>query len=102
MAKVITFQSARLESAQCLDIMIVILQTEISSINYKVDAFRSKMSQILDEQFANLREKIIYMVEKVIQESQNNIKIYIKQQEKSLAADLVIMRQNLMKEYQKI
>lgn len=60
------------------------------------------MCQILDEEFANLREKINYMVEKVIQESENNMKVYIKQQEKLLASDLVAMRQNLIKQYQKI
>lgn len=43
-----TFESARLESIQCLDGMSVKIQTEVSNINYKIDVFQSKMAKILN------------------------------------------------------
>ena len=50
-----TFESARLESVQCLDNLSVKIQTEVSNINYKIDVFQSKMTKILNNEFANLQ-----------------------------------------------
>jgi hypothetical protein len=73
-----SFESARLESAQCLDTLSSKLHAEISGINYKIDMFNSKMNKVLAEEFKNLEEKIYSIVNRVFAESENTIRLYIK------------------------
>lgn len=42
-----TFESARIESIQCLESLSAKLSGEISNINFKLDAFNSKMGKAL-------------------------------------------------------
>lgn len=60
-----SFESARIESAQCLETLSIKLHTEVSNINYKIDMFNSKMTRMLSNEFKNLREKINSIVEDV-------------------------------------
>lgn len=67
-----------------------------------MDVFHSKMSQILAREFGAMKEKIYAIVDQVFQESEQNIRLYIKQQEQVLAGELLQMREHLTKEYQKV
>lgn len=58
-----SFESARIESAQCLETLSVKIHSEISNINYKLDMFNGKMSKVLNTEFKNLKEKIHILVE---------------------------------------
>ena len=97
-----TFESARLESKQCLETLSVKLHTEISNINYKIDVFHGKMTKILNNEFSNLHTQILAIVEKVFAESEANIRAYIKQQEEVHAGELILMREQLRQEYERV
>lgn len=41
------FESARLETAQCLETLSLKLKAEIANANYRIDEFRNRMAHIL-------------------------------------------------------
>lgn len=57
-----------------------------------MDVFHSKMSQILAREFNAMKERIYTIVNKVFEESEQHIRMYIKQQEEILAGELIQMR----------
>lgn len=76
-----SFESARIESAQCLETMSIKLQAELQNINYKVDMFQTKLLQVLNKELSDAKEKIYMIVNKVFEESERNMRAYVKQQE---------------------
>lgn len=75
-----------------MDGLSVKLQSEISNINYKIDVFHSKMTKLLNNEFENLHKQILIIVDNVFSESEANIRAYIKEQEETLAGELIEMR----------
>jgi len=75
-----TFESARLESIQCLDSLSGRLATEIANINFKIDSFNTTLSKTLSNEFRSMREKVLHMVDAVFRESDRFIKEYMRQQ----------------------
>lgn len=76
-----SFESARIESAQCLETMSIKLQAELQNINFKVDMFQTKLLQVLNKELSDAKEKIYLIVNKVFEESERNMRAYVKQQE---------------------
>jgi hypothetical protein len=97
-----TFESARLESIQCLESLSGRLSNEISSINFKIDSFNTAMGKALSNEFRSMREKILQLVEQVFRESDRFIRDYMRQQEGRLAGEMAKVRDTLLKEQAKV
>ncbi len=61
--------------------MSIKLQAELQNINYKVDMFQTKLLQVLNKELSDAKEKIYLIVNKVFEESERNMRAYVKQQE---------------------
>jgi hypothetical protein len=61
--------------------MSIKLQAELQNINYKVDLFQTKLMQVLNKELSDAKEKIYLIVNKVFEESERNMRAYVKQQE---------------------
>jgi hypothetical protein len=61
--------------------MSIKLQAELQNINYKVDMFQTKLMQVLNKELSDAKEKIYLIVNKVFEESERNMRAYVKQQE---------------------
>jgi hypothetical protein len=57
-----SFESARVESLQCLDSLSLKLGTEITNINHRIDNFSSEISKTLASELKRLKETILNMV----------------------------------------
>jgi hypothetical protein len=97
-----SFESARVESSQCLDNLSLKIRKEISNINSKIDIFNSRMTSVLNNEFRSIREKVMQVFEAAFKESDKYIQEYMKQKEAQLAGELVKMKATLEKELTKI
>ena len=97
-----SFESARVESSQCLENLSLKIRKEISNINSKIDIFNSRMSSTLNNEFRAIREKILQVFEAAFKESDKYIHEYMKAKEAQLAGELVKMKGSLEKELLKI
>lgn len=61
--------------------MSIKLQAELQNINYKVDMFQTKLLHVLNKELSDAKEKIYLIVNKVFEESERNMRAYVKQQE---------------------
>lgn len=97
-----SFESARLESSQCLENLSGKIRKELSSVNYRIEAFNSKMSKVISNEFKSLREKVLRVVDEAFKESEKYIKEYMIRKEQQLTADLAQMRGLLEKEVARV
>jgi molecular chaperone GrpE (heat shock protein) len=74
----------------------------MASINIKVESFNSKMYRIINDEFKNLRERVMFIIDESFKESEKYIREYMKTQEEKLAGDLIKMKDSLQKEFTKI
>ena len=97
-----SFESARLESMQCLDNLTGKIGGEVANLNYKLDMFNAKMAKTLNNEFRNLRERINSIFEAAFRESEAYIKEYMQKKEAELGGELRTMRETLEKEQKRI
>lgn len=97
-----SFESARVESSQCLENLSLKIRKEISNINSKIDIFNSRMASTLNNEFRAIREKILQVFEAAFKESDKYIQEYMKAKEAQLAGELAKMKGSLEKELLKI
>ena len=76
-----SFESARVESMQCLDTLSLKLNTEIASLNYKVDEFYNVFIQHLTKELHLLKENIDKVVDNIFREAESVIRAYIRVEE---------------------
>jgi hypothetical protein len=93
-----SFESARLESSQCLENLSGKIRAEVSSVTYRIDAFNSKMSKVLSNEFKAVRERILRVFEDAFKESEKYIKEYMAKKEQQMTAELAQMKVQLEKE----
>lgn len=78
------------------------INSEISGINYKIEAFNAKMAKILNSEFRAVREKIMQVFDAAFKESERYMKEYMAKKEAELAGELIKMREILVKENAKV
>lgn len=78
------------------------LRNEMASINIKIENFNSRMYRAISDEFKNLRERLLFIIDETFKEGEKYIREYMKAQEEKLAGDLVKVREQLQKEYAKI
>lgn len=93
-----SFESARIESAHCLETLSLRLHSEIVNINDKIAAFNLHLSRALTSEFQLIKEKIAAIFENAFKESDRYIKEYSRWKEQQMTAELVAMREHLEKE----
>jgi hypothetical protein len=93
-----SFESARLESSQCLENLSGKIRAEVTSVTYRIDAFNSKMSKVLSNEFKAVRERILRVFEDAFKESEKYIKEYMAKKEQQMTAELAQMKVQLEKE----
>lgn len=74
-----SFESARVESTQCLDNLSQKIRREIGSIHSKIDVFNSRMSTLLTNELRTVREKVQQVLEAAFKESDKYVQEYMKQ-----------------------
>ena len=97
-----TFESARVESIQCLDSISGKLSNELHSINSRIDAFNQRMHHTIQQEFKAVKERIYRVIEESFAESERHVREYMLQEEHRLAGDLLAMREELKKQNVKI
>jgi hypothetical protein len=97
-----SFESARVESSQCLENLSLKIRRELSSIHSKIDVFNSRMTAVLANEFRAVREKVQAVLEAAFRESDKYVQEYMKQKEAALAGDLHQMKGLLEKELAKV
>ena len=78
------------------------VRNEIANINIKIENFNSRMYRVISDEFKNLRERLLFIIDETFKEGEKYIREYMKAQEERLAGDLVKVRETLQKEYAKI
>lgn len=78
------------------------MRNEIAGINIKVESFNQRMYRVISEEFKNLRERVLAIIDEGFRESEKYIREYMKGQEEKLAGDLLRMKETLQKEFSRI
>jgi cell shape-determining protein MreC len=67
-------------------------------VNYRIDAFNSKMGKVISNEFKALRERVLKVVDDAFKESEKYIREYMVRKEQQLTNELAQMRTLLEKE----
>ena len=78
------------------------MRNEISNINIKIENFNSRMYRVITDEFKNLRERLLFIIDESFKEGEKYIREYMKGQEEKLAGELTKIREVLQKEHAKI
>lgn len=78
------------------------VRNEIANINIKIENFNSRMYRVISDEFKNLRERLLFIIDESFKEGEKYIREYMKVQEEKLAGELVKTREILQKEYTRI
>jgi hypothetical protein len=97
-----SFESARVESTQCLESLSTKIRRELSTIHTKIDTFNARMAAVLASEFRAVREKVQQVLETAFKESDKYVQEYMKQKEAVLAGELHLMKAALEKELLKV
>jgi hypothetical protein len=60
------------------------------------------MYRVITDEFKNLRERLLFIIDESFKEGEKYIREYMKSQEDKLAGDLIKIRELLQKEYTKV
>ncbi len=74
------FESARIESAQCLENLSSDIRNEITNINFKIENFNNRMYKVIVDEFKSLRDRINHIIDESFKESEKYIREYMKGQ----------------------
>ena len=96
------FETARLEYADCLEALSNKLNTEISNITSRIEQFRSALAAQLTQQLYSLHQDVIRVVEEAFKNARRQVEHYILKEEKRVASEVILMRQQLDREYIKV
>lgn len=80
-----SFESARVESTQCLESLSMKIRREVNSIQTKIEVFNSRMAAVLSSELRTVREKVQQALEAAFKESDKYVQEYMKQKEAMLA-----------------
>lgn len=56
------------------------MRNEIANINIKVETFNSRMYKVINDEFKNLRERVMFIIDESFKESEKYIREYMKSQ----------------------
>jgi hypothetical protein len=68
-----SFESARIEAAECLDNLSREIQSEMKNIDRRIESFTNGLMKALTDHFKNVRDQMYKMVDMVIKESERAI-----------------------------
>lgn len=75
------------------------VRNEIANVNIKIENFNTRMYRVITDEFKNLRERLLFIIDESFKEGEKYIREYMKSQEDKLAGDLLKIREVLQKEY---
>lgn len=97
-----TFESARMEAAECLDNLSREIKSEMSNIDRRIENFTNGLMKTLTDHFKNVRDQMYKMVDMVIKESERTLYDFKRVQEQRIAGELMQIKSLLQKEFLKV